>query len=38
MKSVNALELRQSLGSVLKQLATSGKPILVIAAGSQPPC
>ena len=35
MKSVNALELRQSLGSVLKQLATSGKPIL-IHRGRQP--
>lgn len=29
MKSVNALQLRQSLGSVLEQLATSGKPVLI---------
>ena len=29
MKSVNALELRQSLGRVLRQLEKGGKPILV---------
>lgn len=29
MKSINALKLRQQLGSVLKSLETSGQPILV---------
>jgi prevent-host-death family protein len=35
MKSVNALELRQSLGRVLRQLETGGAPILV-ARGRTP--
>ena len=29
MKSVNALELRQSLGTVLQQLEAGGKPVLI---------
>jgi len=29
MKSVNALKLRQQLGSVLRSLETSGQPILI---------
>jgi len=35
MKSVNALELRQSLGRVLRQLERGGAPILV-QRGRQP--